>query len=187
MDVPADGWDAGDLLVVKARVANFDVILASFHGDTNGLLTVPMIRKVAQHYPSDPLVFGLDANTYERESSSTAHVLEFERVYKSLGFKSCWGVVDPSRYTTFNARTYLQPQLNKAAKSNELAEKGDRNPKDFVLFSKHFEVATVWRDNTGNGKYIEDTVFPTLEFPSDHAALSADLRFFGSGAAHGEL
>jgi len=177
VEVPADGWDAGDLLVVKAKVSNMDVTLASFHGDTNGLLTVPMIRKVAEHLPAEPLVFGLDANTYEKESSSTAHVLEFERVHKSLGFESCWGKVDPSRYTTFNARTYLQPQLNKAAKSNELAEKGDRNPKDFVLFSKHFEVASVWRDNTGRGEYMEETVFPTLEFPSDHAALSADLRF----------
>merc|ERR1719401_419708 len=136
-----------------------------------------MIRQVAQHYPSDPLVFGLDANTYERESSSTAHVLEFERVYKSLGLESCWGVVDPSRYTTFNARTFLQPQLNKAAKSHELAEKGDRNPKDFLIFSKHFRAVETWRDNTGDRRFEEGMVFPTLDFPSDHAVLSADLTF----------
>merc|ERR1712200_121220 len=97
--------------------------------------------------------------------------LDFERVYTELGFQACWPTADPKRYTTFNARTYLQPQLNKAAKSDELTEKGDRNPKDFILLSKHFEVSPAVRDNTGLGRYLEDTVFP-LEFPSDHAVLS---------------
>lgn len=175
-EVPADGWDAGDLLAVEAQIGGMRLTLASFHGDTNGLLTVPMIKRFSQHLPTKSLLFGLDANTYEKESSSTAYALDFEREYLSLGFKSCWGKVDPSRYTTFNARTFLQPQLNKAAKSNELAEKGDRNPKDFVLFSPDLEVVSVWRDNTGQGTYLEDVVFPSLEFPSDHAALAADLR-----------
>merc|ERR1712087_943192 len=122
---------------------------------------------------------------YEKVSKKTAHVLEFEQHYEKLGYRSCWGKVDPSRYTTFNARTYLQPQLNKAAKSNELALKGDRNPKDFVLMSRHFKVAGLWRDNTGRGEYVEDMVFPSLDFPSDHAALAADLWFRAS--IHDEL
>merc|ERR1711865_55494 len=120
-------------------------------------------------------IFGMDANTYEKVSPKTTHVLEFEKMYEKLGYQSCWGAVDPKQYTTFNARTYLQPQLNKAAKSTELAEKGDRNPKDFVLFTHHFARGRVWRDNTGRGEYLNDMVFPTLEFPSDHAALSVDL------------
>merc|ERR1719198_691640 len=134
----------------------------------------------------------MDANTYEKTSKKTAHVLDFEKRYLELGYKSCWGKVDPARYTTFNARTYLQPQLNKAAKSTELAEKGDRNPKDFVLFTPHFVAGRVWRDNTGRGEYLEDMVFPTLEFPSDHAVLSADLllantlSYYGSQAVERE-
>ena len=45
--------------------------------------------------------------------------------------------------TTFNARTYLQPQLQKAAKSDEKVTKGDKNPKDFILFPKGgFDVVT---------------------------------------------
>merc|ERR1711971_533066 len=151
IDIPNDGWDAGDLLVVVTTVDGVELTLASFHGDTNGLLTTPMITKVMEHLPTERLLFGMDANTYEKESKSTAHVLGFEKKYKELGLKACWESVEPSPYTTFNARTYLQPQLNKAAKSTELAEKGDRNPKDFVLFTSHFALGRVWRDNTGSG------------------------------------
>jgi len=164
-----------DLLVVKSRFAGVDLALASFHGDTNGLLTAPMLKQVMKHLPLERLVFGMDANTHERKSDGSAHVLDFETVYQSLGLSACWGKVDPQMYTTFNARTYLQPQLNKAAKSTELAEKGDRNPKDFVLFTNHFTSAQVWRDNTGKGEYDNDIVFPTLDFPSDHAALATDI------------
>uniref|UniRef100_A0A7S1WEK8 Endonuclease/exonuclease/phosphatase domain-containing protein n=1 Tax=Alexandrium catenella TaxID=2925 RepID=A0A7S1WEK8_ALECA len=174
-DVEARGWEEGDLLTVRALVAGMDVTLASFHGDTNGLLTMPMLSTVMEQLPTKALLFGMDANTYERVSKSTAHVLEFETLYRSLNLQSCWGEVDPTRYTTFNARTHLQPQLNKAAKSTELAEKGDRNPKDFVLFTEHFTQGGLWRDNTGTGTFEEGMVFPTLEFPSDHAALAVDL------------
>merc|ERR1711953_1346133 len=145
------------------------------HGDTNGLLTAPMLSQVHAHIPTERLLFGMDANTYEKTSPKTFHVLEFEKMYTELGYKSCWGSVDPQRYTTFNARTYLQPQLNKAAKSSELAAKGDRNPKDFILFTEHFVLGQIWRDNTGKGEYHNHHVFPTLEFPSDHAVVSADL------------
>jgi hypothetical protein len=175
VEIPVDGWDDGDLLVLKARVAGVPLSLASFHGDTNGLLTMPMLNQVHKHLPTSQLLFGMDANTYEKVSKKTAHVLDFEAMYQKLGYRSCWGKVDPTKYTTFNARTYLQPQLNKAAKSTELAEKGDRNPKDFVLFTSHFTLGRVWRDNTGRGEYVDGMVFPTLEFPSDHAAVSVDL------------
>jgi len=175
VQIPAAGWEDGDLLVVKARRANTKLTLASFHGDTNGLLTMPMLEAVHKNLPTSRLLFGMDANTYEKVSKKTAHVLEFEKMYQKLGYRACWGKVDPSHYTTFNARTYLQPQLNKAAKSTELAEKGDRNPKDFLLFTDHFTAGKVWRDNTGRGEYDNDIVFPTLDFPSDHAAVAVDV------------
>eukprot|EP00415_Alexandrium_ostenfeldii_P002575 UN2575 len=142
---------------------------------------MPMLSTVMEQLPTKALLFGMDANTYERVSKSTAHVLEFEALYRSLNLQSCWGEVDPTRYTTFNARTHLQPQLNKAAKSTELAEKGDRNPKDFVLFTEHFTQGGLWRDNTGTGTFEEGMVFPTLEFPSDHAALAVDLALAEKG------
>ena len=42
-------------------------LLASFHGDTNGLATLPVLAAVhalAQQMPGHRLVFGLDANTW---------------------------------------------------------------------------------------------------------------------------
>ena len=105
-----------------------------------------------------------------------------------LGLTSCWGdVPNPKNYTTYNARTYLQPQLNKACKSTEKRKKGDVNPKDFILFPKSdFKVVQTWKDNTGEKKYIEDMAFPTLEFPSDHGILATVIEPI-KGAQHHRL
>jgi len=72
----------------------------------------------------------------------------------------------------------LQPQLNKACKSSEKRERGDVNPKDFIVFKKKdFAVEETIKDNTGKREYIEDMAFPTLQFPSDHGVLSTVLKF----------
>ena len=80
-------------------------------------------------------------------------------------------------YTTFNARTYLQPQLNKAVKPEDkfTSPLVDRNPKDHILFyEKDAKLhAPPTRDNTGRGFYDNDIMFPTLTFPSDHAITKA--------------
>eukprot|EP00873_Tetraselmis_striata_P006544 jgi/Tetstr1/426808/TSEL_017023.t1 len=61
------------------------------------------------------VLFGLDANTFEKgQPGKTQDVAEFGKAFVALGLTSCWGdVPDPANYTTFNARTFLQPQLNK--------------------------------------------------------------------------
>jgi hypothetical protein len=158
-------------------------LLGSFHGDTNGLATVPVVRamqRLAASVGDLSLLFGLDANTYARGGAHTQDVLKFADEYARLGLSSCWGDrPDPANHTTFNARTYLQPQLNKAVKLSDLDKDGvgDKNPKDFILFHKgRHEVVRTAKDNTGRGVYLERTVFPTLQFPSDHGLLSTVLR-----------
>jgi hypothetical protein len=93
--------------------------------------------------------------------------------------------MDPKLYTTFNARTYLQPQLNKAVSYEERFTNVnvDRNPKDFVLFSTSLELVSTSRDNTaktssssGEPKYDNEKMFPTLKFPSDHAITKVVLN-----------
>merc|ERR1711903_396783 len=68
--------------------------------------------------------------------------------------------IDVKRYSTFNARTYLQPQLNKAVAFDDRYTdvNVDRNPKDFVLFTKRdFKLLETARDNTGDGRtYVDD-------------------------------
>ena len=131
-------------------------------------------------YKDTTMIFGLDANTYEHaKPGKQQDVMEFARFYVNLGLTSVWGDrPNPTEYTTFNARTFLQPQFNKASRRNEIRLKGDANPKDFILFRKgEFRVFDRHKDNTGHRIYEEGTVFPTLSFPSDHGVLSARLQF----------
>ncbi|KAL7464376.1 hypothetical protein ACHAXS_004713 [Conticribra weissflogii] len=176
----------GDILVITATDRDgVDFVIASFHGDTNGLATKPVLSAIMKTISSNEslsehkLVFGLDANTYEKaKPGKQQDVSDWAIHYGSHGLTSCWGdVPDPKNYTTYNSRTYLQPQLNKACKMSDKRANGDINPKDFILFGKRdFEVESMWKDNTGEKIYIEDMAFPTLKFPSDHGILAAILR-----------
>ena len=175
----------GDILAITATSADgVPFVIASFHGDTNGLATKPVLTAIMKAMSSDPnlanhkLIFGLDANTYEKaKPGKQQDVLDFGEHYVSHGLTSCWGdVPDPTNYTTYNSRTYLQPQLNKACKKSDKRSNGDVNPKDFILFgADDFEVESLWKDNTGDKLYLEDTAFPTMSFPSDHGILAAVL------------
>jgi len=182
---------SGDLIVVGVQdLAGRPYLLASFHGDTNGLATVPVLEAIHRFQgtlPDHELIFGLDANTYANESTSTQGVAGFMATVGLRGLTTCWAdPLDSSRnYTTFLARTFLQPQLQKAVKRSALQQTDpphkqvDRNPKDFILFRDGaFESVDkdATKDNTGKRRFVDDIVFPTLEFPSDHAILSARLR-----------
>merc|ERR1712238_275257 len=92
------------------------------------------------------LVFGMDANTYEKaKPGKQQDVLDFAKDVVSHGMTSCWGdVPNPKDFIIF--------------------------PKD------DFKVIKTWKDNTGKKTYIEDMAFPTLEFPSDHGLLSTILE-----------
>ena len=176
----------GDILAVTATDRDgIPFIIASFHGDTNGLATKLVLSAMMKAMSSDSalithkLVFGLDANTYEKaKPGKQQDVLDWGKHYVSYDLTSCWGdVPNPKNYTTFNSRTYLQPQLNKACKKSDKRSNGDVNPKDFILFGKKdFKVGRTWKDNTGEKKYVEDMAFPTLKFPSDHGILATVLE-----------
>ena len=133
-----------------------------------GLATKPVLDAIVKAMSSDSilfghkLLFGLDANTYEKAKHGKQQgVSDWGEHYVSLGLTSCWGnVPDPKNYTTFNSRTFLQPQLNKACKKSDKRSYGDVNLKD----------------NTGQKKYLEDTAFPTIDFPSDHGIIAAIVR-----------
>lgn len=174
---------AGDLFVLSAvdRRDGQKYLFASFHGDTNGLATIPVLTAVHSFATSKrkahKLLFGMDANTYEKPEKDQQGVTAFAEFYAAKNMNSCYGLKpNPKNYTTFCARTHLQPQLNKAASIHERDVKGDRNPKDFIVFfDSDFKVVSTTKDNTGLGTYTENMVFPTLTFPSDHAITSTEL------------
>mmetsp|Transcript_25892 Transcript_25892/g.71246 ORF Transcript_25892/g.71246 Transcript_25892/m.71246 type:complete len:142 (-) Transcript_25892:56-481(-) len=116
---------------------------------------------------------------------------------KSLGFTTCWGDnPDPTQIrTTCTARTSLQPQLNKAVRHVDIAQKSDMNPKDMIVYyAEQMSVvpsenmgkgrqANPVKDNTGVLRYKEATVFPTLRFPSDHGIVGVALKVGSPRAA----
>ena len=152
--IPVSG---GDINVITADdVEGVSYVIASFHGDTNGLATIPVndaIIKTIKDHPSlanHRLIFGLDANTYEYATPEKQQdVMEWGKSYTQHGLTSCWGDIPrKNNYSTYNSRTYLQPQFNKACKSTDKREKGDVNPKDFILFEKDkFNVISTWKVN----------------------------------------
>jgi len=171
-------------------------LFVSFHGDTNGHLTLPLVRAVdslvkSEAFQQHHAVLGLDANVYARGEQKGKQSLEgFVAEWSARGLTSCWGDdVDPDvACTTCTSRTSLQPQLNKAIRFVDRIEKGDMNPKDVILFYKgqlqavskedmgHGRQKNPVKDNTGRLLYMENVVFPTLEFPSDHGILAMALR-----------
>lgn len=183
--------DEGDLFAILVRekdpssssaASPSGYLLASFHGDTNGLATKSVVEAV-HHYalytvPNYRLLFGLDANTYTKPEKDQQGVLDFASFYTSLHLSSCYTQhPNPSNFTTFHARTYLQPQLNKAITYEEKDQKGDKNLKDYILyFETDYDLLETHKDNTGERKYVEGMVFPTLQFPSDHGITSTVLR-----------
>ncbi len=145
------------------------------------LATKPVVNAVHTYattkQPDCKLLFGLDANTYAKPEADQEGVLDFAAFYSSKKLNSCYTQhPNPYNFTTFHARTHLQPQLNKAVSLEEKDVKGDKNPKDFILFfDADFQVVSTHKDNTGNKVYKENMVFPTLSFPSDHGITSTVL------------
>jgi len=176
-------WAApGDLVVTSVEsVKGVKFLLASFHGDTNGLATKPVVSAVLatwrEAYSDHKLIMGLDGNTYKVHNEDFQGVEDFNGFLKKEGLASCWEPApNPLSPTTCNARTYLQTQLNKAIAREDRLTKGDVNLKDWIIFSdSEFSADSTTKDNTGEVKYIEEMVFPTLSFPSDHAVVSTTL------------
>ena len=77
-------------------------------------------------------------------------------------------------WTTFKARTFVQPQFQKAVLSEHLAEEADRGPKDHILAYQGAYWVGASRDTTGELEFL-DAPLPSGIFPSDHALVYAQL------------
>ena len=83
----------GDILAVTAQSKHgIPFVIASFHGDTNGLATKPVLTAVLKAMASDSklaghrLIFGMDANTYEKaKPGKQQDVLDFGEHYVKNG------------------------------------------------------------------------------------------------------
>jgi len=186
----------GDLLAVTVEGArdSRQYLLVSFHGDTNGMLTTPVVtavhEAVKQSFPQHIVIMALDANVYEEAKVDRKLFTDFMAEIIPMGFTSCFGDNPDVRAirTTCSARTSLQPQLNKAVRHAEKIAKADKNPKDLIMFYSQ-QVRLVhpndmgrdrqpnpMKDNTGSLYYKEESIFPSLDFPSDHGIVAAALQ-----------
>ena len=177
----------GDLCVTAATdLSGNQLLLASFHGDTDGMATASALAAVhalATSRPDATLIFGLDANTYiKAKPGKQAAAVDFVADFTSKGYASSFGEKPLLEcLTTSNARTFLQPQLQKACKAADKASKGDFNPKDYLLApAAKCVFLECGKDNTGQRSYTEGMVVPTLDWPSDHGAVFATIKLTAS-------
>eukprot|EP01060_Flectonema_neradi_P010847 TRINITY_DN1792_c2_g1_i1.p1 TRINITY_DN1792_c2_g1~~TRINITY_DN1792_c2_g1_i1.p1 ORF type:complete len:545 (+),score=84.15 TRINITY_DN1792_c2_g1_i1:162-1637(+) len=176
------GLANGDLFGVTARHIPSSTlwVLVSYHGDSNGMFSIPVVSAVHSlgGQNNRKIAIGMDANTHEYSSPDLLGVVQFVELFVAKDLSSCWGEnPNPQNYTTFNARTHLQSQLNAAIAYEDRTTSGDRNPKDFILFSrKDFKLLKTSKDNTGKHQFNENSMFPTMTFPSDHGIISSELQ-----------
>ncbi|KAJ1444397.1 hypothetical protein M885DRAFT_553050 [Pelagophyceae sp. CCMP2097] len=162
------------------------VVVASFHGDTDGLASIPIVEAVSAVAKELglPLLFALDANCYTDDRAKPGSKLgwrPFIAAADELGLETCHDLSQGKEppLSVYNARTYLQPQVQKAVpySDQKTSKKTDRNPKDYVLVSRGtFRASNTGLDNTGNRIY-DDAPFPTLSFPSDHGILRTTVEY----------
>jgi hypothetical protein len=180
-------WAApGDLHIVSLQdCIGQPWLLVSFHGDSNGLSTPPVLRAIHRlvltSFPDHMLLAGVDANTHSTATDRFhSSVAGFGALLGELGMISLWGrTPDPSIRTTFSARTFLQTQLNKATRLRDRAGLAHQNLKDWIVayHEQASAVVEVRRDNTGGREFSGSAGIPSLDFPSDHAAVSAQFLF----------
>ena len=102
----------------------------------------------------------------------------FCALLRERGLGSCWDGQDlRGLWTTFNARTYLQPQLHKAVGLEGVLDRRHMRLRDWVVFrAGQLAVAGVERDNTGRRGCFLARAMPSEGFPSDHAIVAAAFR-----------
>ena len=128
----------GDLYLVYLqnveKPSKQSFVIGSFHGDTPGLWTIPMIDAVAalleNEYPHCQLFIGMDANCYKENMKGHLFVDDLSECLDRHALKSCFGApINKDVVTTCMARTFLQPQMNKANLAATRTMHGDVNPK----------------------------------------------------------
>jgi len=155
-------------------------LLVSFHGDSDGLLTTPVVKGLSNWLNENKDViplFGMDANAHYENNDGKALGLEaFETSLEEAGLKSAFETASP---TTLKFRTMVQAQPSKgktyAQVEHALRVKKGAEPKDHVVVPqgwtlKSSEVLFINGQNEMKA-FTGQEILPTLYFPSDHAAV----------------
>ena len=205
--LPPHAVQPGDLcaFALRGRGERPPCVLASFHGDSDGRSTAPVLAALcavaAEQFPGHALLVGLDANCPATPAPSPAPGILppppcMAAVLAGLGLASCWdGHGDPAGlWTAFRARTPLQPQLHKAVGPTEARGRRNLRLRDWIVFrGAGLALHSVARDNTGRGVLLHPAATgeggggdaaaaaaaeaaAAAAFPSDHVIVFATLR-----------
>ncbi len=161
----------GDLcaFLLRPRGRGPPHLLASFHGDSDGHCTAPALAALCaaarELAPGHVLLVGLDANAPAEQPHpaapqplATSAAPSFAAVLTDLGLSSCWdGACDRAGlWTSFRARTALQPQLHKAVPPAAARGRRHLRLRDWIVFAgARLAVRDVARDNTGRGELLD--------------------------------
>ena len=183
--LPSGQISPGDLVAAHCRTTTgHTLLIVSFHGDSDGHSAIPMVESVmkvaSSLYPDAKVMVGMDANSTLPDTAAKDHKLSWTTLLDALpqhGLTTAFGDrPPPTDYTSFLARSCLQAQLHKAVPFANVKAQACKEPKDVVLFrSCDFERAKCWRDCMGDGSWQDDSVMPSVAFPSDHAIVAAVL------------
>ena len=165
--------EPGDLVAVKARHAltGKEYVLASFHGDTNGIATIPVLQLIfaASDVDRDRVIIGADTNAH---SSIRNNALNFNDLIYFIKAHNMTASNSQGRVTKRNMRTFYQAQSLKGKWRN--SSDMDEDPKDQIIVGSEVEVRMAGIDFTGNREETDDLI-PNEIFPSDHALVWAEV------------
>jgi len=186
-----DTVSGGDMVAFTCNDKHGTPFLAvSYHGDTAGLVTPPVVKMVSEaqkaSHPDATLLFGMDANAYSHKHPKKLFIDDFVSGSAALGLHTCWGDDAAAMPTSvMNARTFCQTQLNKAIRRADFVPENkaiDCNPKDHFLYDPlQVQCSEAKIDNTGTGSVSVDVhdptvIMPGMTFPSDHAIVTCTVE-----------
>jgi hypothetical protein len=159
----------GDLVLIRARhvMSGRKFLIASFHGDANGLSTIPFLRDLRQEVrDEDIVIIGSDTNAHY-DSGDEGSKLKYS-TFESFVSSYSWEIVNKGYPTTRSCRTFFQAQAHKGHHAEDIQFASD--PKDNIIF----------RDLTLVDSHIifgesESAPIPNKQVPSDHAIVLATL------------
>ena len=152
----------GDLVLLTCRQirSSKSTLIASYHGETNGTTTLPLleaIHSLSSAYES--VIVGSDTNAHYESGGSKLEFAELERFTSKMH----WKLSNNANPTTRSCRTFFQAQAHKGHHMSEIHF--DSDPKDNII--------------VGGGARIEssgiffgpdcEAPIPNERFPSDHA------------------
>jgi len=156
------------LVTATLRATGEKVIIASYHGEANGITTIPfrhaMRAFMVAKCPDCVLIIGSDTNAHTAPEPSSRK-LSFSHLQDFAASQNWLLANTPPVVTTRSCRTLFQAQSHKGQDQDDIIYASD--PKDNIMIDK--ASISAFSSNTNP--------IPNSEFPSDHAQLWAKIVF----------